>query len=84
MLLVYGFYTLPTAKYDVFPEFAPPQVDIRVEAPGFSPEQVEVLVTTPLEHALEGVEGLAALRSHSLQGLTAITVVFQPDRKSVV
>ena len=79
MLLVYGFYTLPTAKYDVFPEFAPPQVDIRVEAPGFSPEQVEVLVTTPLEHALEGVEGLAALRSHSLQGLTAITVVFQPD-----
>ncbi|MEJ2164512.1 MAG: efflux RND transporter permease subunit [Desulfobacterales bacterium] len=77
MLLVYGFYTLPGAEYDVFPEFAPPQVVIRVEAPGLSPQQVEVLVTAPVEHAIEGVEGVASLRSHSLQGLAAITVIFR-------
>lgn len=78
ILLVYGLYTLTEVNFDVFPEFAPPQVVIRVEAPGFSPEQVEVLVTTPIEHAIGGVAGVASIRSHSLQGLSAITVVFSP------
>jgi CzcA family heavy metal efflux pump len=77
MLLVYGVYSLTGAKYDVFPEFAPPQVTIRVEAPGFSPEQVEALVTTPVENAIRGVEGIESLLSRSLQGLSAITLKFQ-------
>src|SRR6516162_11433253 len=46
-LLVYGSYSLTRAKYDVFPNFAPPEVAIQTEAPGLSPEQVETLVTQP-------------------------------------
>jgi Cu/Ag efflux pump CusA len=49
LLLGYGASTLLSAKYDVFPEFAPPQVSIQTEAPGLTPEQVEMLVTTPIE-----------------------------------
>ncbi len=52
VLLGYGLYTLSLATYDVFPEFAPPQVVIQTEAPGLAPEQVEVLVTQVLENAL--------------------------------
>jgi Cu/Ag efflux pump CusA len=48
--LGYGLYALTQAKYDVFPEFAPPVVGIQTEAPGLSPEQVELLVTQPLEN----------------------------------
>ena len=44
-VLGYGLFSLSHAKYDVFPEFAPPVVTIQTEAPGLSPEQVELLVT---------------------------------------
>ena len=75
--LGYGLYSLSQARYDVFPEFAPPQVQIQTEAPGLSPEQVEALVTQPIENVLSGVQGIAALRSGSIQGISVITVIFR-------
>src|SRR5260370_37705714 len=75
--LGYGVYTLTQAKYVVFPEFAPPRVSIQTEAPGLSPEQVELLVTQPIENAINGVTRIEALRSSSIQGLSVINVVFQ-------
>ena len=39
---------------DVFPEFAPPLVEVQVEAPGMSSEAVENLVTIPIESSLKG------------------------------
>lgn len=75
----YGLYTLSRAKYDVFPEFAPPEVVIQTEAPGLAPEQVEVLVTQPIENAINGVGGIESLRSGSTQGLSVITVTFRTD-----
>lgn len=77
-LFGYGWFALGNAKYDVFPEFAPPQVAIQTEAPGLSPEQVEVLVTQPIETSVNGLAGVESMRSGSLQGLSVITVVFQP------
>src|SRR5215210_861154 len=74
-LVIYGLSTLASARLDIFPEFAPPQVSIQTEAPGFSPEQVEILVTKPIEDAINGVEGIAAVRSQSIQGLSVITAV---------
>jgi CzcA family heavy metal efflux pump len=74
-LVVYGAGIVFNSRLDVFPEFAPPQVSIQTEAPGFSPEQVEILVTKPLEEAINGVEGIAAVRSQSIQGLSIITAV---------
>src|SRR5487761_460582 len=76
-LLAYGVYSLRTASYDVFPEFAPPEVSIQVEAPGLSPQQVEELVTQPIENAIVGVSGVSVVRSGSIQGLSVINVVFQ-------
>jgi CzcA family heavy metal efflux pump len=74
-LIVYGLNVLASAKLDVFPEFAPPQVSIQTEAPGFSAEQVEILVTKPIEDAINGVNGIAMVRSQSIQGLSVITAV---------
>ncbi|PYX59601.1 MAG: CusA/CzcA family heavy metal efflux RND transporter [Acidobacteria bacterium] len=75
-LLGYGIFSLSHVPYDAFPEFAPPEVSIQTEAPGLSPEQVEVLVTQPIENAINGVAGIETLRSRSIQGLSVITVVF--------
>ncbi|MDE1943462.1 MAG: efflux RND transporter permease subunit [Betaproteobacteria bacterium] len=80
MLAIYGVYDLSHASYSVFPEFAPPQATIQTEAAGLSPDQVEALVTTPLERVINGVPGVEALRSTSIQGLSAIHVYF--DRGS--
>jgi CzcA family heavy metal efflux pump len=77
-LLGYGIYSLTLVRYAVFPEFAPPQVVIQTEAPGLASEQVEVLVTQPIENAINGVPGIDSLRSGSIQGLSVITVVFDP------
>ncbi|KAK43730.1 acriflavin resistance protein [Caballeronia jiangsuensis] len=72
----YGLYSLTRAKLDVFPEFAPPMSIIQTEAPGLTSEQVETLVTQPVENALRGMVGLQSMRSKSMQGLSAITLVF--------
>ena len=79
MLLAYGVYALRLAKYDVFPEFAQPQVGIQTEAPGLTAEQVEILVTRPIENAVNGVPGVRNLRSTSIQGLSVVTVFFDPS-----
>jgi CzcA family heavy metal efflux pump len=79
VLLGYGTLSVMRAKYDVFPEFAPPQVGIQTEAPGLTAEQVEILVTQPIENAINGVPAVQSLRSSSIQGLSVITIIFRPD-----
>ena len=76
LLAGYGLFALGHARLDVFPEFAPPQVQVQTEAPGLSPEQVEVLVTQPLENRLAGLTGIKTMRSKSFQGLSMITLTF--------
>lgn len=76
LVVGYGIYSLLNARYDVFPEFAAKQIEIQTEAPGLSPEQVEQLVTQNIESAVNGAEGLTAMRSSSVQGLSLVTLVF--------
>src|SRR5437763_7363534 len=75
-LLVGGLYAARHSPLDVFPEFAPPIVEVQIEAPGLAAEDVEALVTTPVERGLGGLPGVAALRSSSALGLGVVTVVF--------
>ena len=76
-LLVIGYRTLGTMPMDVFPEFAPPLVEIQTEAPGLSAEEVESLVTVPLENALNGTSWLETIRSKSVQGLSSVVLIFE-------
>ena len=76
-LLVMGYRNLRNAPLDVFPEFAPPLVEIQTEAPGLSTEEVESLVTVPLENALNGTPDLKTIRSKSVLGLSSIVLIFQ-------
>ncbi|MBI1813607.1 MAG: efflux RND transporter permease subunit [Deltaproteobacteria bacterium] len=76
VVVLLGLYEAWQAPLDVFPEFAPPIVEIQTEAPGFAAPDVEALVTTPLELALAGAPEIKNLRSTSTPGLSVITVVF--------
>jgi CzcA family heavy metal efflux pump len=76
LIAVFGAAAVVSARFDVFPDFAPPHVLIQTEAPGLDATQVEALVTRPLEGILAGTENVKTVRSTSSQGLSAIQVVF--------
>jgi CzcA family heavy metal efflux pump len=75
--LVFGFFTTRDAPLDVFPEFAPPIVEVQTLATGNSPVEVEELITIPIEDALNGVEGLDEMRSYSVEQLSSIKLYFK-------
>jgi len=78
VLLVFGYRAIRTTPLDVFPEFAPPLVELQTEAPGLSTEEVESLISVPLENALNGVAWLKTLRSKSVLGLSSVVCIFEP------
>jgi len=77
LIAVFGAAAAVSARFDVFPDFAPPHVLVQTEAPGLDATQVEALVTRPLEGLLAGTENVKTVRSTSSQGLSAIQVVFE-------
>jgi CzcA family heavy metal efflux pump len=77
LLPVVGSRVIQNASYDVFPEFAPPYVEIQVEAPGLSTAETEALIAVPIENALNGVPWSIHLRSKSVLGLASIRVEFE-------
>ncbi len=76
-MMVLGVGQLQSAPVDVFPEFAPPRVEIQTPSLGLSAIEVESLVTVPLEQALAGVEGLDIMRSKSVRDLSSIELIFE-------
>ena len=79
LVTVWGIFSLTQMPLDVFPEFAPPQVDIQTEAIGLAPEEVESQITVPIESAVNGLPGVTTVRSSSKVGLSMVQVVFDRD-----
>jgi CzcA family heavy metal efflux pump len=75
-LLFVGIDATKNAPLDVFPEFAPPLVEVQTEAPGLSTEEVDSLVTVPLENSLNGLPFLKTIRSKSVLGLSSVVMIF--------
>jgi Cu/Ag efflux pump CusA len=75
-LVLLGANQIQKMSFDVFPEFAPPLVEVQTDAVGLSTEEVESLVTQPLELAFAGIANLETLRSKSVPGLSAVVLIF--------
>ena len=78
VLMVVGGAQLSSASVDVFPEFAPPRVEVQTACLGLTAAEVEELVTVPLEEAFNGIDGLDELRSKSVSQLSSIVLLFKP------
>ena len=77
LISVWGVLNLVQMPLDVFPPFAPPQVEIQTAAPGLAPEQVERQISAPIEAAVNGLPGVEVVRSASKPGLSMVQVVFR-------
>ena len=77
LISVWGVLNIVQMPLDVFPPFAPPQVEIQTAAPGLAPEQVERQISAPIEAAVNGLPGVEVVRSASKPGLSMVQVVFR-------
>ena len=77
-MMLFGFDRLRDMPVDVFPEFAPPLVEIQTPSLGLSPAEVEELVTIPLEEALNGLSDVDIMRSKSVPQLSSVVMIFKP------
>ncbi len=81
--MAFGATRVRDMPVDVFPEFAPPFVEVQTEGPGMSTEEIESLITIPLEQSLNSTPGLDVMRSKSVPGLSAITLIFKRGTDSL-
>ncbi len=77
-LMIFGVGRIQGMPVDVFPEFAPPRVEIQTPCLGLSSTEVEQLVTVPLEEVFNGTPGLSVMRSKSVEQLSSIILIFEP------
>ena len=76
-LLTLGTAQVRGTSVDVFPEFAPPRVEVQTACVGLSASEVEELISVPLEQNLQGVPGLDVMRSKSVTQLSSIELIFE-------
>src|SRR5258706_4006438 len=81
LIVLAGALCIPRLPISQYPRIAPPQVSVNAFYTGANAEVVESAVTTPLEQALNGVEGMKYMESNSSNdGSSWIGITFDPSR----
>src|SRR5438876_977240 len=82
LLLAWGAISFHQLPVEAYPDVANNYVEIITQWPGISAEQIEQQVTIPLEIVMNGIPGVAHLRSFSIFGLSDLKLIFEDDTEN--
>jgi multidrug efflux pump len=85
LIFVAGLLALRVLPISEYPDVVPPSVVVRAQYPGANPRVIAETVATPIEEAINGVEGMLYMSSQATtDGLMTLTVTFKigtdPDK----
>jgi multidrug efflux pump len=85
MIFLAGLIALRSLPIAEYPEVVPPSIVVRAQYPGANPKVIAETVATPLEEAINGVEGMLYMGSQATtDGRLTLTVTFKlgtdPDK----
>jgi len=81
VIILAGVLAIPNMPIAWYPQVAPPTVQVIAVYTGANAATVETAVTTPLEQAINGVEGMLYMSSSSTNsGFSQITITFDVTR----
>ena len=80
IIFALGLIAIPILPAGEYPEVVPPSVVVRATYPGANPKETAETVATPLEEAINGVEGIMYMKSVAgSDGSLQVVVTFTPD-----
>jgi len=82
LLFVWGAVSFHQLPVEAYPDVANNYVEIITQWPGIAAEQIEQQVTIPLENVMNGVPGVAHLRSFSIFCLSDLKLIFDDDTEN--
>ncbi len=82
LLFIWGIISFRELPVEAYPDVANNYVQVITQWPGRAAEEVEQQVTVPLEIVINGIPHLTSLRSTSLFGLSAVTLVFDDESEN--
>src|SRR5579872_2562878 len=77
LLFAWGAVSFHELPVEAYPDVANNYVEVITQWPGISAEQIEQQVTIPLEVSMNGIPGIAHLRSFSIFGLSDLKLIFE-------
>jgi HAE1 family hydrophobic/amphiphilic exporter-1 len=83
IVMLAGAIAIPSLPIARYPELTPPSVAVTAFYTGANAQAVESAVTTPLEQAINGVEGMLYMQSSSTNtGVSSINIIFEVGRNA--
>jgi multidrug efflux pump len=80
LIVLLGVISFDRLSVREYPKIDPPVVSVRTIFKGATAQVVESVITTPIEDALSGIEGINTIKSKSKEEVSEITVTFLTDR----
>ena len=80
LIILLGVISFDRLTVREYPKIDPPTVSVRTVYKGATSQVVESVITTPIEDALSGIEGIKTIKSQSREEVSQITVTFVTDR----
>ena len=73
---IFGILAYQQLPRNVYPDITIPVFTIVTENEAMAPEEIEMMITRPLESAMNGLPGVRRIRSQTTQGLSSVVVEF--------